>query len=116
MDDLPEKYRQDIAFIKATAEQIKKDLGLRDIDFLFSSNDHMAFEELKSQLIPMINMLRKSGPQQISSMLYRVDISENEFKKTIANSPSDYSSTLAEMIIRREFKKVIIRKYFSDIN
>jgi hypothetical protein len=114
MENFPDQYRKDAGLIRETAKQISKDLNIRD-EIIISENPEIAFDELKNILITIIARLQKENPLQFNVILYRVDISESDMKKNIsAGSGRIFHSALAEMIIRREFKKVIIRRYYRD--
>jgi hypothetical protein len=112
-DSIPEQYRYDEQIIRETTEQIVRDFNNDQLKLVFSGNPRLAFTELKNQLMPFIKDLMKS-PAAFQGFLYRVDVSESEYIKTLnASSPESLEAGIAEMIIRREFRKVLTRKYFS---
>jgi hypothetical protein len=114
MENIPEKYRHDLAIIRDTAKQIVRDLNV-DFEFFFSGNEQMAFEELKTQLKPLVEKIYKGDRHSFSLLLYRIDINEKDYKKAISESNvSSFEERIAELIIRREFQKVLTKKYFSD--
>lgn len=110
---LPEKYRTDLEIIRLTAEQVIKDLDVFGITVEFSGNPYTAYEELEQQLCPILSELHKKDASSFMALLYRIDLSEKEFRK-LSTGP-DFISQLAAAVLQREFKKVIIRKYFSDL-
>lgn len=115
MDAIPEKYMHDHAIIRETAEQIIRDLKLAGFEISFSDNPYNAFDELKIQLIPVIRKLIKEDSHSFHALLYRVDINERDYNKALAESGNnDREEKLSELIIRREFQKVLTRKYFSE--
>lgn len=112
-DDLPDNFRKDVLIIQETVNQIKKDFS--NIEILLSGNAELAFEEIKTQIIPVIKKLHLGDKQGFQSLLYRVDINEKNFRTMLSiNSSNKFYDNMAEMIIRREFQKVITRRYFSD--
>ena len=117
MEELPEKYRYDLAIIRETADQIIRDINIPDFEIIFSGNEGLAFIELKSQLAPQIHRLFNEDKNAFQALLYRIDIEERDYKKAVSNTQSDiFEEKLSELIIRREFQKVITRKYFVKSN
>jgi hypothetical protein len=108
---LPEEYRHDLQIIRETGEQVMRDFQNEDLKIIFSGDNFKAFDELKNQLIPFIRNMQKSI-SGLNAMLYRVDISESELRTAMKNSTQSNEELLAELIIRREFKKVLTRRYF----
>lgn len=115
MDAIPEKYMHDHAIIRETAEQIIRDLKMAGFEITFSDNPYNAFDELKIQLTPIIRKLVREDPHSFHALLYRVDINEKDYNRTLSESENnEREEKLSELIIRREFQKVITRKYFSE--
>jgi hypothetical protein len=113
LNSLPEEFRHDLQIIRETAEQIRRDFQNDEINFIFSGDNYNAFDELRNQLVPFIRNLQKNA-SALNALLYRVDISEGELRKAMNNSALPNDEILAELIIRREFKKVLTRRYFKD--
>ena len=76
-----EKYRHDLEIIRKTAEQIIKDFQIFGFEITFSGNEYTAYDELKSQLTPLLFELYKSDLSTFQSLLYRIDISESKYRK-----------------------------------
>lgn len=115
MELIPEKYRYDLEIVRKTAEQIVRDFNIKGFEIIFSGNSLNAFEELKAQITPVIGKLFSDDRASFQSLLYRIDISEKDYKQTLSLFPSEeFQKELSELVIRREFQKVITRKYFSD--
>lgn len=115
MEPFPEKYRHDIAIIRETAEQIAKDLSIADFKFIFSGDAFRVFDELKEQLEPVIIRLFEKDSKAFQALIYRIDINESDYKIALSKAgTNDFKATLTELIIRREFQKVLIRKFFSS--
>ena len=115
MESIPEKYRYDLEIIRETAEQIVRDFNIKEFEIIFSGNPHNAFVELKIQISPVIQRLFNADKSAFQSLLYRIDISEKDYNKMLSRIHSkEFEEELSELVIRREFQKVITRKYFSD--
>ena len=108
---LPEEFRNDVQIIRETAEQIIKDFQDDELKIVFSGNDALAFDELKAQIVPFIHDIMKRSAA-FSAMLYRVDISEKEYRMALDSKGTPKEQIVAELIIRREFKKVLTRRFF----
>jgi hypothetical protein len=111
-DFLPEEFRHDLQIIDETTKQIIRDFQNDDLKIIYSGNNALAFDELKQQLIPFVSELMKNSTA-LHALLYRVDIPEKEFRSAMNDSELPREAIITELIIRREFKKVLTRKYFS---
>ena len=109
-----EKYRNDFAIIRETAEQVIKDFNVVGFEITFSGNELSAYEELKGQIEPVLKELFHKNPSQFQNLLYRIDLEERFLNKAIQNTaPVNFSSTLAELVLQREFQKVLTRRFYS---
>jgi hypothetical protein len=96
--------------------QVKKDFessGLNGdfVDHLFSE-----FKELRMQIITELNPLINCGSPLLSSLLYRIDISESQLKNyQLTNNQLSFNEVLAELIIKRVLQKIILKKRFSNL-
>ena len=114
MKEIPEKYRQDLAIVRETALQVIRDFEFLNIDIIFSGNERAAFDELMSQITPALIRLYKENPSHFQQLLYRIDIPEKQFRELLASENHvNFPKKIAEMLIRREFQKVLTRKYYS---
>ena len=112
-DLLPDEYRYDLRILRDTADQIIRDFQMDELRIIFSEDPRLAFDELKFQLIPFIQKILKNNTA-FHALLYRVDIPEKDFRKAMSiENGIPKEEIVAELIIRREFKKVLTRKYFS---
>jgi hypothetical protein len=115
MDEIPEKYRTDLAIIRETAEQINRDITVDNFCVVLTGSEATAFREIKDQLKPFLKKLFKKDKQVFQSMLYRIDISEKHYRKLLRETEIEQTADeLAELIIRREFQKVLTRRFFSE--
>ena len=115
MDSSLEKYRQDLEIIRETATQLIRDFSMRKLEIVFSGNELTAYDELLMQVEPLIAEMYKNNRSGFQVLLYQIDISEQSFKKLItSSSPENFSKRISELIIQREFQKVLTRKFFKQ--
>lgn len=107
-----ERYRTDLEIVRQTAEQVIKDLQVIGIEIRFSGNEFTAYEELRAQLHPVLRDLHKADSTAFHALLYRIDLPEKEFLRLTKGSL--FYEELTDAVLRREFKKVLIRKYFKE--
>jgi hypothetical protein len=97
----PEKYRHDLEVVRNTGAQVIKDFGMFGVDISFSGNPETAYRELLHQTSFM-------------ALLYRIDVSEKKVNELIGiEKKPAFFAKLAEVVVEREFMKVLIRKLFS---
>ncbi|MBK6526409.1 MAG: hypothetical protein IPG07_13215 [Crocinitomicaceae bacterium] len=75
--------------------------------------DHSAnlLQDSIHALSPILTILSKRQPEQLSQFIYKVDLAEKKFFDSIS---SDQTLThLAHLILEREAQKVYLRKRFS---
>jgi hypothetical protein len=101
--------------ISALIVQISKDLGMYGIELHFEENIKITYQILHSELVSKIENLFKNDSSRLFSILYRVDISEKDLAMAGTDLP-DYNHTeiVAHQIIKRELKKVLIRKFYKN--
>ena len=109
------EYLNKASIVRRTAEQIMKDFSLFGITITFSGDISHAYDELFKQLIAQITELMSVNYEKLLSVLYQVDISENEIMRAHLELP-DYNDTeiIAHQIIVRELKKVLTYDYFKS--
>jgi hypothetical protein len=111
-----ESYRYDFEIVRLTAEQVIRDFGTYGIEINFSGNELTAWDEMKKQLNPVLSNLFKNNRQAFQSLMYRIDISEKQLKEILVVGKEEFGDKITEAVIRREFKKVLIRKFYSENN
>jgi hypothetical protein len=109
-DHTLDKYRYDKEIMRLTIEQIKKDFADLWGNIVISENPDTLFGELTNQIVPILKFLYQTNRNGLRSLLYRIDLKESEITGISASRLPE----LAEKIIRREFQKILIRKYFSS--
>lgn len=100
------------AMIHDCVAQVQKDLGGFGIEITYSGNHLSAYSELFAQLQPQLEKLLHGGTKLVS-ILYRVDIHENEVRKAQENR-EDLSGAISRLIIWRELQKVVTRFLLSQ--
>lgn len=112
-NDEIEKFFDQEEFVNRTIAQIQKDLaGLYDEELRIANDDSNTFlEQIVDLLIPIISILSKRHPEQLSQFIYRVDMKERDFHEALMKDNS--FRILAVQIIRREAQKVFLRMKFS---
>lgn len=118
MSDLyPEKYRHDLEVVQNTAKQVIGDFDLVGIEIHFSGNTQTAYAELLEQVTPALINLYKKNQVAFNALLYRIDVDEKKYRTLQKNSQGElFYHQLAELVIEREFIKVLTRKLFSSQN
>lgn len=109
-----DKYRHDFEIIRLTADQLTKDFGMHGLEITFSGNELTAWDELMEQAEPLLMELYRKNTSAFQALLYRIDISDRQMKELFASNQGEFGHKLAEAVIRREFQKVLLRKYFSS--
>lgn len=110
--DIFEGYIQSKSILRLLIEQIKKDHQSAGFPIKILLNKKYSFAELSDLLIQKYLTVTSS---QLSQLLYRVDISETQLAKQM-NSPGLDLKVIADMIIKRELQKVILRLKYSAAN
>jgi hypothetical protein len=108
------QYFNKLDLIKDTASQIIKDFEMFDLEIKFSGNAYNAYQELFEQIEPHINKLIHSNQSKFMSVLYRIDVSEQQIKKAVDDNYSEpFSDIVTDLIIKRELQKVVIRNHYN---
>jgi hypothetical protein len=109
------KYRHDLEVIRMTAEQVKKDFAVHSFEITFSGNEMTAYDELKTQLTPLLSKLLTENRTRLMQLLYRVDVPERDWKKVMAmENKNEQAEKLSAIILEREFMKALTKKFYSS--
>lgn len=109
-----EKYSHRLDLLNETVEQIKKDFGESGFSIHFSGSTETAYSELIEQIIPFIHQLLQSNYSHLLQVLYKIDIPENLFQQALKDNAGKAPRKIAELIIKRELQKVVIRNYYKQ--
>ncbi len=104
------RYINRLEIIKQVAEQVIKDFEMFGLEVRFSGNPYDAYEELFDQVQPGLDKLLQTNQQKFLSILYRIDLSEEQVKKAVqANTSEPFSAIVTDLILKRELQKVVFR-------
>jgi hypothetical protein len=106
-----EKSKQNEAIIRETAGQVIKDFSMFGMDIGFPEDIHYAYDDLFEQLKPIIAALMQSNPEKLSALLYQIDLDEKRIRNPEVEIFREHE-WIAELILEREFMKVLTRYYF----
>jgi hypothetical protein len=107
-------YLQKEDLFELFKRQLKKDFEGAGLSADFTASLPINFEELKSLIIKQLIHISKHSHSALNNLLYRVDISELQLKTYQKNNPTLNDEELkAELIIKRELQKIILKKNFS---
>jgi len=94
--------------------QLKKDFEGAGAGGTFTEDLPRDFDALKNCITLQLDPILANNFSLISSLLYRIDISEAQIKGyEQKNSSLPFNGLLAELIIKRILQKIILRKTFS---
>jgi len=101
--------------LEKVVEQIKKDFNWFSFEITFTGQEESPYQELYTQILPLIDELLNDDYPKLMAMLYRIDLDE-EFlnKKLKENHHSDTDEVITDLILKRELQKVIIRDAYSS--
>ncbi|MBL7953308.1 MAG: hypothetical protein JNM62_16495 [Flavobacteriales bacterium] len=92
--------------LRSTMEQLCKDLSLSCDDLNAPAEVDTAFEGLREQVLPVLQQLDSQGEHALKVAMYRVDIPEPHFRRTLA---SGGLHALAGQVVLRALQKVLTR-------
>ena len=102
-------YLSDKNLYRELILQLKKDLQSCGIPLKILLSRRYSFDELA---LLLHDCFMEIGATAMFNLVYRVDISETQLAKGM-NSPGIDPLKVAEMIIKRELQKVVLRKMYS---
>ena len=106
-----EQYFNNSTLIDQTINQIKKDFIEFDFNIEITDKGENLFDELISEISPVIDYLLEKQLEKLMSLIYRIDIDERKIK-TALNADQPHIS-ISELVVKRELQKVVIRNYYS---
>lgn len=90
--------------------QIRKDFNSAGIPIKLLLNKRYSFIEM-AQIVS--DAFMQSGATAMFNLLYRVDVSEKQLREGMP-TPGIDSILVAELVIKRELQKVVLRKQYSQ--
>lgn len=109
-----EKARIDEKIIRETAGQVIKDFAAFGMEIRFPADLRYAYDELFDQLSEYMGHLLHSETEKLSALLYHIDLDESKFTDENGSSYEHEHERLSDLILNREFLKVLTRHYFKD--
>ena len=100
-------------FLNETTTQLEKDFLSVGVNFDIDK-PVQDYKQLFSFASSLVNSLNEQDPKRIINLLYRIDLSEEKVQDEMKNSTLTFSELLAELIVKRELEKVIIKNYYSN--
>ena len=100
-----------LEIIQLTIAQIQKDMNF---ELNISANAETIYDELFAAVKNSIQDQLENSPSTLFPLLYRIDISEVQLRKVLNNLNESPIDKITQMIIERELKKVLMRKFFSE--
>jgi hypothetical protein len=113
MTDLQElaTLHPDADILKATKEQLEKDVGIAD--FTFQAETYDDLPSMVSELQVFMEDLQQKNPASLMRVVNRIDLSESQYRK-VKTMPGDFTENLAKASVLRAFQKVVLRKKLSE--
>ncbi|MGB0916355.1 MAG: hypothetical protein ACPGU4_02095 [Flavobacteriales bacterium] len=121
MNDLPlskqdfERYERSVSLLQDVVAQINKDFRLQGFEVEFSGEGETAYQELSSQLNPVIEYMLENQTEKFWNLIYGIDLSESKVKAILFGKEETPNAIgqLTDLILKRELQKVVIRHHYS---
>jgi len=108
-----EKSKLNEQIVRETAQQVIKDFALFGMEISFPDDINYAYDELFVQLKSRIEALMQHDPEKLTSLLYQIDLDEKKLRNENVELFEEHE-WISEMILEREFLKVLTRRYFKS--
>ena len=112
-DFSPEKYLTNINLLELTLRQLEKDFNEIGEQLTFSY-EKISFENLVASLKNQLIAIENKRPGILNQLFYRIDLPEKKIK-AVRDGNADFYFSAAELILKRELQKVVIREYYKKI-
>ena len=105
------------ALLQDTVRQIKKDFLQNGFELQLDEDQFQNYQDLFSSLEEILSWLLERDEPRLLQLLYRIDLGEEKLKKSMMeNEQHSLAAILAQLIIKREAQKVLIRNHFQQKN
>lgn len=94
--------------------QLYKDFelaGLADYAPKLSSN---ILNDVYDEVLNSVLLIERKDSTSLMTLLYRIDISQQQLKTASQTSPNNLKQVMAELIIKRILQKVILKEKYSS--
>ena len=100
--------------LEKVVEQVKKDFNWFSFQITFKGEKESPYQELYQQILPLIEELLNDDYPKLMAMLYRIDLDEEFLNRKLKEaSHADTDEVIADLILKRELQKVIIREAYN---
>lgn len=107
--------RQDL--FDAFKTQLAKDFEQSNFDADFIKTLEPDYAHIQQEIVRELQHAETKADADLLQLLYRIDISEFKLKKYLREGSNENQlMTIAELIIKRELQKVVIRLYYKNKN
>jgi hypothetical protein len=111
------KHQNDRETVRKTAQQVIKDFAFFNIEVRFPEELSQAYNDLFDQLTVIVAHMLSENSEKLYAILYQIDLSEAAIRKGVAQMNNlTLNDVITHLILERELKKVLTRKYFSEGN
>nr|WP_293833693.1 hypothetical protein [uncultured Arsenicibacter sp.] len=106
-------YLHTPALLQALLKQLIKDFSMARVQLPVACEEAYSFERLRQVIA---DTLRDQAPHsaQLQNVFYRVDLTEKLVRQALHNHQGDTLPVIAELIIKRELQKVVIRHWYQQ--
>lgn len=92
--------------------QIEKDFDLNN-QLKINYEDENIYDQLTTQLKPIVHDLLNSGNGKLEQLLYKIDVDENKVKRTFKQEvTAEPEEIFTHLIVERELQKVLFRELY----
>lgn len=107
-------YLNQTEILEATARQVEKDFGMSGMEIGYSGSGFRVYDELFTRILPFIEKLLTQNANGFYALMYRIDISEVQIRNALSKDRTrPAAEVLADLILKRELLKVVMRRKFS---
>ncbi|MFN8354374.1 MAG: hypothetical protein U0Y10_08010 [Spirosomataceae bacterium] len=108
-----QNYLNTPELLRDLLEQLVKDFKMANLTLSLDLSMAYSFDQLQAKVEETLRQ-QATTPRSVQAVLYRVDLSEGQLKKRL-NSDAKMTQ-LAELIIKRELQKVVIRHWYRKVD
>lgn len=99
-------------YLQETVAQVEKDFFMIGINFDIEK-PAPDYKSLFAYTKKLIDTFHEHNPKLLYNLLYRIDLSEEMVQERMKTSILSFTEMLAELIVKRELYKVVLRKNIS---
>lgn len=103
-----EEKIEDFEYLNQTVRQLEKDFAMLDLEIQINLNQEEPYAHFRRKMEEILQFLIERDDEKLANLLYRVDLNEETLQRNIATE-ENFTTHLADLIIRRELLKVILR-------